>query len=662
MMRRLLSAALLLAMLCIPTRMQAQDWWQMHVRYDGSEWAFPYSVGQFSYFDFDDSQSELRGHVAGDETRTVPFAVSDAGLSSSYGAQLDSITFSDELTDWGKNKYKVFAIYITTTDGQAVASKEEYVPCYVSVDGMGEYPDLSISARIRGRGNSTWKWYDKKPYRLKFDTSSKVLGIKKNKDWVLLANYRDVSKMMNTFCFIAADWMGLPFTTPVRYAEVFLNGEYIGLYQIAEQVEVGGHRVDISEDGGVLLTLDQDDGPDLSPGTGDNFWSKIYNMPVAIKYPKDPSTALVDSIRSEFAILESAIKASNYDLCDSLMNLPSYIAMLQLQEYVYNVELSAPRSVFIFRDKDGKWTLGPAWDWDAGFDFSWSDMYTGHTYFTSYKETILGTDPYNRNGDYKCPHFFTDLFASGRFMQQYKERWAEISDSLYLRNWAETQKYVDGLYELQTAVGSNGVRKYTSPQTRENERWPISGFNSETEVNKLKTWLSNRLDYMNTVVAAYPDSTSNFDDSQYTVVGTLTKAYDLTFRNGYSQDVQVEVGKDELAGLLGTTSSTLSSSTLKLVPLNADGSEGTNTAAGTYGAWFDSDGNTVSYSGDSHVFIESNDLFTWSCGCHPYNCASGDVHTVTMQYRYGASDGTVKAVNVAVTFTMTGGGGGWWDW
>jgi len=87
------------------------------------------------------------------------------------------------------------------------------------------------------------------------------------------------------------------------------------------------------------------------------------------------------------------------------------------------------------------------------------------------------------------------------------------------------------------------------------------------------------------------------------------------------------------------------------VPLNSDGSEGENTAAGTYGAWFDGDGDTVNYYGDSHVFIESDDLWTWSCGCHPYNCDEGDEHTVTMQYRY--TDGTtVKAVNVEVNFTI----------
>ena len=107
--------------------------------------------------------------------------------------------------------------------------------------------------------------------------------------------------------------------------------------------------------------------------------------------------------------------------------------------------------------------------------------------------------------------------------------------------------------------------------------------------------------------------------------------------------------------------STLSAANLDLVPLNADGSEGTNTAAKTYGAWFDDEGNTTNYSsGFPYVYLESDDLFSWACGCHPYNSQSGTVHPVVMQYRYASPDGQGKAVNVSVTFTLTGGGGGWW--
>ena len=121
-------------------------------------------------------------------------------------------------------------MYITINSGEAVTSKEEYVTCYVSVNGRGSYPHYSGKAKIRGRGNSTWEWYDKKPYRIKLDKKASILGLEANKDWVLLANYRDVTDLMNTFVFEAGHFLDMPCTNHTRYTEVFLNGEYIGLF------------------------------------------------------------------------------------------------------------------------------------------------------------------------------------------------------------------------------------------------------------------------------------------------------------------------------------------------------------------------------------------------------------------------------------------------
>ncbi len=616
--------------------LMAQDWYQVHVDYDGHEWLFPVNFQHVSFMDFNEDNSAVKMHLADDENIVIPFNVETL---SKWDAVSNGITLSDELSEWGKNKHKVFAIYVTTDDASDIDSKENYKHCYISVDGMGEYPDNSLPGQIRGRGNSTWEWYQKKPYRIKFDTSSKMLGISKNKDWVLLANYRDVTKMMNVYTNITAAWMGIPYTTPVRFAELFVNGEYKGVYQVAEQVEVGGNRVQINENEGLLLTLDVDDGPELSPGDN-NFNTKVYGMPMQVKNPKNLNDDQLSQVREEFAVLENAIKAHNYDLVDSLLDIDSYIRMIQLQEFVYNVELSAPRSVFLFRDKGGKFTFGPAWDWDAGFDFEWSDMYTGHTYFANYKETILGSRPYDRNGNYQCPRFFTDMFGSGRFVKRYKELWNAVSDSIYIRNWNETQPYIDALHELQTKQ----TQGYTTPITRESTRWPTRGFDFDTEISKMKKWLQNRLKFLNPIIAAYPEPESD----EINIVGTIKRIYTMQFSLGYHQYIRVDVDKSEIADLFGVDDSMLTESSMGLIPLNSDGSEGDNTAAGQYGAWFDASGDTNNYNyGNVHVFIESDDPFSMSCGCHPWNCAVNHTHTVTMQYRYED-----KAVNLEVTFNI----------
>ena len=250
-----------------------------------------------------------------------------------------------------------------------------------------------------------------KPYRIKLDEKHKLLGLDKAKSWVLLANYRDVTDLMNTFVFEMGHWMGLDYTNHTRYVELFINGDYKGVYQLTEQVQQGSNRVNISDEKGILVTLDVDDGPAESPLAENNFWTTVFKMPMAVKYPEDEmlTTAVRDSIRDVFAELETAIKNRNYPVVDSLMDIRSFIHYLQIQEFIYNVELSAPRSIFMYKDGDGKWFMGPLWDFDAGYDFDWSNMQTNHTFFSNYKETVMGTNPYKRNGNYNyVPQFFTN--------------------------------------------------------------------------------------------------------------------------------------------------------------------------------------------------------------------------------------------------------------
>ena len=45
--------------------------------------------------------------------------------------------------------------------------KEHYVNFTMTVDSDNDEWDYEGTGRIRGRGNSTWLWYDKKPYRIK---------------------------------------------------------------------------------------------------------------------------------------------------------------------------------------------------------------------------------------------------------------------------------------------------------------------------------------------------------------------------------------------------------------------------------------------------------------------------------------------------------------
>ncbi|MGN0195671.1 MAG: CotH kinase family protein [Candidatus Cryptobacteroides sp.] len=195
--------------------------------------------------------------------------------------------------------YGVADIAVDTDEGLPVDSKEnkDYRPCSVKVDGNGIFTDYDGRGKIRGRGNSTWEWYRKKPYRIKLDTSADFMSMPNNKDWVLLADYRDVTHMMNSTGFTLAHHLGIPYTNHSRYARLTLNGKYMGLYMVTEQVEEGGNRVAVDKEEGILLALDINDGPGDVPDATDNFWSEEYGMACAVKYPEDATKEITSYVK-----------------------------------------------------------------------------------------------------------------------------------------------------------------------------------------------------------------------------------------------------------------------------------------------------------------------------------------------------------------------------
>jgi hypothetical protein len=531
--------------------------------------------------------------------------------------------------------FTVFEMNIQTENNAPVVSKDEkdYLNCSVSINGKGASDNYEGTARIRGRGNSSWLWHDKKPYRIKLDEKAAILGLGSNSDWVLLANYRDPTDLMNAFGFEVARFLGLPYTNHTRYVELTLNGDYIGLYQLTEQVEQGSNRVDIDELDGLLLSIDLDDGPDLSPDAADNFYSSVYGIPVSVKYPSNPAPGQLSYIRDELSGLEQAIYANDYDSVASLLDVPSLINYLILQELVYNVEMAAPRSVFIFRDAGGKWALGPSWDFDAGFDFDWGTMTTGHNFFNS-RELILGTDPSRHIRGLQIPGFFTDLFRNERFVVEYKARWNDVKDNIFTEPWLVMEDYIlctkDAMY-------------------RDSKRWPIDR-NFTTETERMEEWLSDRVTYLTPVINNYPEG-----EKPTVKVDCGALSYDVTmsYLLGYGQEVKIVIDETALLSKLGITAEELYGPTLRIVPLKTDGSEGMNNTNGVYGGWFEGD-NNPGYWANGHVYIEVfDDLTNWNCGlrAEPGFCSVGEKHSVRMQYQYTVGSET-KTVTITVNFTI----------
>ena len=143
-------------------------------------------------------------------------------------------------------------IDINTEGGVDITSKDVYVRATISVSRCEDkYIRTNLEGGIRARGNSTFG-APKKPYRIKFDQKQNLLGLngeKHFKNWVLMADYFDASMLRTfaTFKLAAVLLEGKYYSSDCIPVEVYLNGNYHGVYLLCEQTQINPGRVNIYE-------------------------------------------------------------------------------------------------------------------------------------------------------------------------------------------------------------------------------------------------------------------------------------------------------------------------------------------------------------------------------------------------------------------------------
>ena len=140
----------------------------------------------------------------------------------------------------------------TWTRNYVMPPEPYYEECTISltnIDGTKMLDAVSGEVKVRGNWTTT---YDKKPLRIKFDKPQDMLRMNdgaKFKNWLLLAEYKDASLLRNkTALSIARDLLQRDghYVSDAEFVEVYINGNYWGVYLLAEQQQVQANRVNIS--------------------------------------------------------------------------------------------------------------------------------------------------------------------------------------------------------------------------------------------------------------------------------------------------------------------------------------------------------------------------------------------------------------------------------
>lgn len=343
-----------------------------------------------------------------------------------------------------KRKYTVEVfnlpiIYINTPDSVDITSRYEWLgnSRFIIRDTDGTLEDYG-EANVKGRGNWTWREgirTGKKPYAIKLAKKPKdktVLGMPGHKRWVLLAN--PVSYLPNPVGFeVNRRVASCKWAPRSRYVELMLNGKHQGLYLLCEQIKIDKNRVDITEmketdidgdavTGGYLITYDdayEDDDP--------TYYSKYYNMPYLLKNPD------ADEIKPEqLKYISDYINTAELSLFDNekflkedfynFFDVDSWIDYYFVAELWGALEMQRPRSIWLYKDRDGKLTAGPLWDMESNF-FHQQQLYC---------DTVL---------------YYGRMFECSSVIKRMKNKWGQFRANIIgNENYDGILDYIDSLY------------------------------------------------------------------------------------------------------------------------------------------------------------------------------------------------------------------------
>lgn len=237
-------------------------------------------------------------------------------------------------------------------------------------DGEGILRHSGAVEEIKGRGNSTWD-VDKKPYSLTLAQDADLLGTGKARRWVLLAEGFCTSvNIRNKIVYDYSKAVGMKYSPDGEWVDLYLNGDYAGLYFLSERNEIHPERVDIDPETGFLVSMEWDirleEQKMMHIVTDAGQALRIHHSSV--------STRELDEIWqcAENAIMaEDGIDPVSGKCWQELIDLDSWAAKYLLEEVFGNHDGGSFSQFYYYDASQNRIFAGPIWDYDlamGGYD------------------------------------------------------------------------------------------------------------------------------------------------------------------------------------------------------------------------------------------------------------------------------------------------------
>jgi len=227
-----------------------------------------------------------------------------------------------------------------------------------SVTAEGKTDFLGSIDKIKGRGNSTWLNEEKKPLAITLSEKASICGLKEGKKYALHAMSYEGDKIHSKFIYDMEKEIGAEFTTGCNWANVYLNGEYYGLYLVEESHKVDEGRIELPLNAIIFQRASSD-----RTGAGQYFTLDNSEDVFIMEYPKEVSEERLSEIQQTIRIIDYQIHQGDFTNID----MESFAKYFLADELSMGYDAFKNSCYFYQLEPGGKLYAGPVWDYDLSF-------------------------------------------------------------------------------------------------------------------------------------------------------------------------------------------------------------------------------------------------------------------------------------------------------
>lgn len=328
-------------------------------------------------------------------------------------------------------------------------------------NGVADLETAGCSIRLRGNTSSN---YDKRPMAIRLNKKAGILGMKEHKRWILLSPWTDMSLIRNYLAFNIAQTIqnhfingptdgstlgkGLVWNPSGENVELVINGIHVGNYLLCEQIKINNNRLKMTnpifED-----VVEKNTSPTVKDcsyliefdNNFDETWrfkTTMRELPCLFKddfkvTAKNGTTydgsAIFENLKTYINAIESNLTYGYYTEAYKSLDINSVIDYWFVYEIAMNDEIQHPKSVYMYKDGDGKLSAGPVWDFDSQ-NFTNVDTEKNAYYYHTWSSLLIERAiKYNENPR-RYYMWWPLLMKDQNYINRVKARWADVYPDL----------------------------------------------------------------------------------------------------------------------------------------------------------------------------------------------------------------------------------------